>query len=1046
MISKFPVFFTIFLFFAVSAVRAQETTIYTEANVAYKRGMDFYDKGVYSPAMQEFTYAINKIRPAAEPEARLLRAQAELYLAKSAVRSGQPNGEQLMLDYIRNYYPDPLAAQGALEMGDFYFNQNKPDKALEFYQSVPTGSLSGDVADELNFKIGYSLFTQKKLPQAKTLFSQVKEKTGSKYYNEANYYYGMCAFFDNNLDEAAKSFQRVQNSKQYAAVVPYNIIQIYAAKKDYSSVINYGLRAIENPKARNIPQINQLIGQAYFEKKDYKYAESYLKTGADGNNFMREEDFYQLGLAQHRNQHYADAAANLENLNRSDNAVGQNAMYLLGDCYLHLGDRNKAKQAFASASRMNFDAGAKEEASWNYAKLCYELKQTQEASDALQAIHTNSKYYNEAQGLLGETLLQTHDFDEAIKVMNNSTQKSPALRVSYQKANVFKGMELYKTGDLNGAKSYFERSLLDAPDINSRGEAEYWLGDIANQQKDYATSTRHLMAFNNIAKSSTTLPSESSVYSANYLLGYDYLKEKDYKTALTYFKNTVTGIRANYDYISSDVVKTQILGDATLRLGDSYFKSNQYDEALRYYDESIQNKYSGFVYALYQKGIIQGLKGNNVEKLITLEKLANNYSTSEYAPFALLETGSTYLNINQLDKAQQSLTQLITNYKNKPDLVVQALLKLGLIAQNKGNPDQAASYYKQVFYNNPSSTDAKSALDRLQDIYVNDLGRPDEYFAFLQTIPGYKADNVTQDSITYRSAEAQYEQANYPKAITGFTNYLSRFPNSPNTVMAYYYRAESFAAQKDYSNALNDYDAASQRGPSKFYEKALEKGAIIAYNSKQDFVKSFDLYSKLDKAATTDDKRFEAELGAMRSAYRLNKPDQVAVYASKVAGNTLATSEQISTANFYLGKIAFDKNSLDEAQSDLQIAISKSTNKDEQYYEALYLEAALEYKKRNLDAALAKADKASQNNPYDNWTARCVILQADIYAEKNDLFSARAALESVISGVKGFPDIVAEAKQKLANLEAKEKVKSRLTKDKPSTSNSLDMEKNDGNN
>ena len=1045
MVFKLPILFVCFLFFAVNVMSAQETTIYTEANVAFKRGMDFYDKGVYNLASQEFTYAINKIRPAAEPEARLLRAQAELFLAKAAVRSGQPNGEQLMIDYIRNYYPDPLAAQGALEMGDFYFNQNKPDKALEFYQSVPTSSLSGDVADEINFKIGYCLFTQKKLPQAKTLFSQLKDKSNSKYYNEANYYYGMCAFFDNNLDEAGKSFQRVQNSKQYASVVPYNVVQILAAKKDYNGVIDYGTRALENPKTKNNKQINQLVGQAYFEKKDYKTAEKYLKEGADGNNAMREEDFYQLGLSQHRNGHYADAASNLENLNRSDNAVGQNAMYLLGDSYLRLGDRNKAKQAFATASRMNYDAGAKEEATWNYAKLCYELKQTQEAADALQSIPNKSKYYNDAQNLLGETLLQTHNFDEAIKVMNNTPVKSPALRVTYQKANVFKAMESYKTGDLTNAKTYFEHSLLDAPDLNSRGEAEYWLGDIANQQKDYAGSVRHLSSFINISKSATTLPSESSIYSANYLLGYNYLKQKDYKTALTYFQNCVTGIRGNFDYISSDVVKTQMLGDATLRLGDCYFKTNRYDDAMRYYDESIQNNYSGFVYALYQKGIIQGLKGDNVNKLISLEKLANNYSTSEYAPYALLEMGSTYLNMNQLDKAKQSLSQLITNYKNKPDLVVQALLKLGLIAQNQGSPDQAISYYKQVFYNNPSSVDAKSALDRLQDIYVNDLGKPDEYFAFLQTIPGYKADNVTQDSITYRAAEVQFEQANYPKAITNFTNYLSRFPNSPNTVAAYYFRAESFAAQKDYLNALTDYDAVSQRGPSKFYEKALEKGAIIAYNSKKDFAKSFDLYSKLDKAATTDNLRFEAELGAMRSAYRLNKVDQVGIYASKVAGNSLATSEQSSTASFYLGKIAYDKNSFDEAQGYLKTAISKSANKDEQYYEALYLDASVDYKKRNLDVALNKADKASQNNPYDNWTAKCVILQADIYAEKNDLFSARAALESVIEGVKGFPEIVAEAKTKLANLSSKEQQKSRITKDKPASASSIEMEKNDNN-
>ncbi len=1034
-------FILLIAFFTTLSVSAQKTTVYTEANLAYKRGMDFYEKGIYTVAQQEFLIALTQLRPVPEPEARLLRGKAELYYAKAAVRAGQPNGEQLMLDYIRAYMPDPLAAEASIEMGDYYFNQGKPDKAFEFYNILEASDLAPSQRDEIYFKKGYALFIQKKFAQAKGLLSKVKDQAGFKYYNEANYYYGMCAFFDNNLDDAARSFQRIQSTKQYAPHVPYNLVQIYAAQKDYDKVLRAGLQALEDPKIKNAKQINQLVGQAYFEKKKYVEAEEYLAEGADGNNTMREEDFYQLGFSQHRNGHFKDAAPNLENLNRTNSKLGQNGMYLLGDAYIRLGDRVRAKNAFATAARMNFDPSVQEESQWNYGKLSYELKQTQEAVDALQAISPNSKYYTEAQSLLGETLLQTRNYDEAVKVISQTGNKSPKLRESLQKATLYRAMQYYEAGDLANAKIYFERSLQDAPDANAKATANYWLGDIAFNQKDYTNSQRYMGNFLAAARTLTSLPSESSVHMANYIQGYNFLRQKNYESALTNFQNCVTGIKKEYNLITNENIKTQILGDATLRLGDCYFKRNRYDDAMRYYDEAVNKNYSGFVYALYQKGVIQGLKGNNVEKLISLEKLVNSFPNSEFAPSALLESGITYQNLNQLDKAQQSFTKLITNYKDKSDLVVQSLLRLGLIAQNKGNNEAAISYYKQVFYNNPSPTDAKASLERLQDIYVNDLGKPDEYFAFLQTIPGYNIDNLEKDNISYRAAEVQYEQGNYEKAITGFTNYLSKFPNSANTLNAYYFRGESFAALKQFDEAYTDYDALIQKGSSKYYAKALEKAALIAYNHKKDFTKSYDLYVKMDKVATSDDKRFDAELGAMRSAYRLNKPDAVYEFASKVMNSSLATKDQVAAAGFYLGKISLDRNEFDKAQSAFQKTIQNGAN-DEQTAEAKYLDAVVDYKKRNLDAALNKADKASQNNVYVFWAAKCIILQADIYAEKNDLFSARAALESVIDGVKEYPEIVAEAKLKLSNLEKKENQKSRIKAD---NNGLIELDKNDGN-
>ena len=47
---------------------AQQTTIYTEANLAYHRGIDFFNQSIYGLAQKEFKSAIDYLRPVNEPE------------------------------------------------------------------------------------------------------------------------------------------------------------------------------------------------------------------------------------------------------------------------------------------------------------------------------------------------------------------------------------------------------------------------------------------------------------------------------------------------------------------------------------------------------------------------------------------------------------------------------------------------------------------------------------------------------------------------------------------------------------------------------------------------------------------------------------------------------------------------------------------------------------------------------------------------------------------------------------------------------------------
>ncbi len=145
------------------------------------------------------------------------------------------------------------------------------------------------------------------------------------------------------------------------------------------------------------------------------------------------------------------------------------------------------------------------------------------------------------------------------------------------------------------------------------------------------------------------------------------------------------------------------------------------------------------MYEKYQDNVLYGFDRVEIRVASTMDKEMSapiSGKKMKKAKVSMLEIGYTYLTSNELDKAEEAFNNVVTNYKGKPE-VVPALLKLGFIAEKKGNNEKAISYYREVIYNNPNNTDAKTALERLQDIYVNNLGKRDEYLAFLKTIPGY---------------------------------------------------------------------------------------------------------------------------------------------------------------------------------------------------------------------------------------------------------------------------------------------------------------------
>lgn len=1015
-----------------SPLLAQQTTIYTEAYKTYKRGVNFYDTGLYGKAQDEFREVIRLLQPTNEPEHELLKTKAELFFAKSAVQLELPEGEKLILDFVRNKAPDPISNQALIEIANYYFNAKDYDKAVEYYAKIPTSGMSRDQRSKVRFQLGYALFVQKRFTKAQQNFEAIKTFQ-NEYFYPTNYYLGLCYFFDGEYRDAIKSFKVVEKSKRYSPHIPYYLCQIYFAEGQYKDLIKYAMPKLQERNLRKIKEIHQLVGQSYFEEGEYNNAIYYLEYYAERSSKLRPEEFYQLGFTQYqvakdtennlsreeRQITLEKAVKSFKELSGQDSKIAQHAMYSLGDIYIQLGDKYKARNAFADAKRLNYDSFVKEEALFQYAKLSYELKFNREALQALLDFQPDSKYYMDAQTLMSDIFLSFKDYQKAMELIEGLPEKTPQIRETYQQVTFLRGLQVLKDdNDTQKAKNLFNKSLQYPIDPRTKALSLFWLADIAHREKRYNASIQQLNQFLTLAKTLNNLPDESSIFNANYIQGYNYLKQKNYTAALGFFQEAVAGIKRNRSFIRNQQMKDQILGDAILRAGDCFFKRKQYNDAVVFYNEAISKRYTGHVYAIYQKAIIEGLRGRVTEKILALENLANNYEKSSYADDALLALGQTYQEIGQLNKAIPPLRRLINDYRDKSPLVNKAYLALGLISYNQGNLQGAINYYKRIFSNNPDDDERVAALQALEEIYVDDLGDADSYFAFLESLPGYdNLNDAIRDSINFKAAEAQFENAKYERAIQAYTDYILKFPPPKGryTREAHYHRAESYAVLKRYDEAFVDYEYIVSLGQTQYYLKALEKAAIIAYNHRQNFAKSFDLYSQLELAATSPELRFEAQLGALRSAYRVGNASAVYDLAGKVLNNPSATQSQTAAANFYLGKMAYDEKDYDNALEAFQQVIRLSDN--ELTAEARYLEAYIYYLRRNLERAqelCLSANSASSGYPY--WAAKSVILLSDIFAEKGDIYNARAALEALLENYTEDPELVQEAQRKLDQL------------------------------
>jgi TolA-binding protein len=985
----------------------------------YHTAGDLLAKGKYVAAAEQYRLVMasrlkTSNQPQFESELSLVKENAQYYVALCALELGNDDAESLFLKFIKEHPENPLTKIAYFQIGKSYSKQGKYKETLQWFDKITAGELGGNESTEYKFRKGYAYFALNDYKNAQLLFSEVKTRR-SPFTDDATYYFAYIAYLNQDYHLALVNFEKLKNSKKYEDSYPYYITAVYFLDKRYNDVISYAVPIINSTHQQNETEMLRIIGASYFAKADYPNAVKFYSRfeSRDQGKTQSTQDSYQMGYAYNKTGNYPKAASELEKLVEQNDVYSQNGSYTLGEVFLKMNNKQSARNAFLVASKLTFDKQLQEDGLYEYAKLSYELDFNTQALDATRLYLKNyptALRTTEVKVLLGEELLNSRNYKEAVEILEPIPNKTQSAKIAYQKVTYYRGLEFYNERAFENAIGIFLRSLKVPVDQKIKTLTYYWMAEAMYEVRKYGESVETFQKFLDMPDAP-----ETPVYNyANYALAYAAFGGEKYKTAATYFEKFLDGEEKDKNTIN----------DAITRIGDSYFVLKSYDKALEYYNRIIAQHIRGEDYALFQRGMIQGLRGSLDTKINTLQDVLSQFPNSDYADDADFEIAYTYFLKNEGATAKTNLQAMIQKYP-RSSYVPRALVTIGLIDYNAGNDDLAVESFKQVIKDYASTDEAKQALKQIEKIYT-DKGDAQTFITYAATTPIGNYTTSEQESIMYTAANNLYLKGDWQGTVSAVNAYFDKFPTKPiYDKQSRFIRAQSLVSLNKPDEAVGDYNVILNDWTSTYTEQSLISMAKLyiaqkKYNDAVVFLKKLEINSeyKADYAFAINN--------LLLCYSQMHAADDVLNYVKLVRQNEKSAQEDKYKTGLYAGLAYLQKGDTTAAVNEFDYTLSNT--KTIAAAEAKYNVANIQYLKRQYKASQKTCFEIAKEMPnYDYWIAKTFILLSDNYVALKDNFQAKATLQSIIDNYKGNDDILSTAQQKLDRLLPSKPIKSQGT-------------------
>lgn len=929
---------------------------------------------------------------------RIRIARQNIALASYYLR--EADAAQLLTSYAEEFPYTQNTQQLELYLGILDFERGKYKPALKRFEKIRSEELSDDEFTQLVFYRGFCYVQQNKYEQGAYEFAQILKQQDSEYTLPSHYYYGYCEFYMKNYSTALEHLLKVKDEADFAATAPYLICQCYYYTGDCEhatvmadSVIN------ASPKNKYVPAMKHILASCQFKDKKHSEALENLLAYKKGNKKLAREDWYMLGISYYNTDNPQKAVECLSKVTNKDDVLTQNSYFHIAMAQLALGDKKKARMAFESASRYNYDKNISCDALYNYALVTYELSYSpfNESVSAFERFlkeYPESEYCSKVYEYLINVYLTTKNYQAAYNSIQKIGAKTDAIREAEERVLFGMGTTQIANRRYAEAASTFQ-TILSGKSYNEdlTVRSYFWNGECLYRLGKYEESVKNLKTY--LAK--TTSREQEEYGYAHYDLGYDYLKLGN-KTESNNWLRKFTMLSG---------VDPQMKVDAYNRIGDNYFSERNFKQAGDAYAsaQTVADKVAGADYAMFQTGLIAGLQKNYNEKINVLKNLLAKYPKSEWADDALYEIANSYVALNENDNAIDTYTKVANSYPKTNPMVRKAKLQIAMLRYNAGNTDAAIAMYKEVATGYPGTEEAQTSIETLETIMV-DNNRVAEFTELAKTLNSGKGGvtiTVKEDSLTYKAAEKVYFRDNFKEAESSFKAYLEKYPDGKYHSLAAYYLAACMYRQGNMDGALEQYRALLSDSGNPNREETLAKASSICCG-KQEWAEALKYYTELEQIGGKDN-RIKAKIGIMRCAYNLQSYQKTVSAATDVLAESGDAEIQLEAkykrmkSNLALGN---------DAMADIKELCKDTRNAYGAEAEALLIQQY--YENRNY----AQCEKeffafVDRGTPHSYYLAKAFITLADCYMAQENWFDAKQYLLSLSQNYSPAPQDIQEA-------------------------------------
>lgn len=912
------------------------------------------------------------------------------------------DGEPRMRRFLKDNPKHPLRTPILLALGDRAIRKKEYQKALADYEGVDPELLSEKDRKRWTFQRGYAAFLTKDFETARPLLNQSK-KEESPYKLAAAYYAGYANFQTENYDEALSDFRSVETNEGYAPLVPYMILHTLNRQGKFAEMIPYGEKALaeQGDKLHNKQDVNQLIGEAYFQQQNYAKAAGYYAKAPYKKPPEDPGYAYRFAFAHFQIDSILAAKDGFEQVALKKDTLGQYAAYYLGQCYLKLGDVASARLALDRAAAESYSKEVQASALLDVAKLAYQESDyttALRALDRFEAEYPKHARIAEARSLHAETLLRSRNYPAVLDYVD--AQGGPGnekLRPIYRQAAYLQGITLFNENRAAEGLTYLRKAKETSVNWDEKASVVFW------EAESYSALGQWQKAGEGYRSVSSN---EEFGPRARYGLGYTLYNQGKYKEAKEQLSQAINGLEVGDRYRV----------DARFRLAECDYALRDYNAALSGLNALLAEAKPDRPNRLrYRKAQVLARMGRYDEAQKELDRLLDN-------PRDGLQFEGYYLKADlaltqgNFAAAEQGFSRLIDLNPPAP-WPAKSHLQRGTARYNQTRIDAAVEDYAAAL--RLGCRDSLLARDALESISLalTNSGRPDEVAPYLTQFSKCHPNEPLVQRKAFEIAYGAFDRFEYTKAIPLLQDYRKTYGMESEAVSVTYALAESAFNAKSMPMAKTEFRRLLDLGTADHRERSHYRLAQIAA-LEGDTATAIKEYKALLDPPARDRWRSDALTFLSEASFAWHDNVAARDYANQIIALPELRPDAHDRARILIGR-TYQMAGEDQKAEDRFLQVMNN-RRDALGAEAQYHLAEIRLSQGKTQQSLDLLMDLIQNfESKHEWVGEAYLLAAECYLAKREPFQAKAILQSLIDGYPE-PRIVDKAKIRLRVLEESE--------------------------